>query len=147
MANRKSPTALALNPAYGSWSAMHQRCRNPNRADYARYGALGVSICARWFSFMDFLADVGPKPSSTHQLDRFPDGAGNYEPGNVRWATPAEQARNRKSNKFYEVAGVRLCLKDWAIRTGLNPTVVRYRIRHGWPIERALTTPAYGRRA
>jgi hypothetical protein len=144
---KPNPNSIWLHPAINNWSSMRQRCTNPARKDFARYGALGVTVCPAWESFEQFLADVGEKPSPRHQLDRFPNTSGNYEPGNVRWATPADQARNRKSNRFYEVNGVRLCLKDWATRIGLNQTVLRYRIDRGWPIERALTTPAYGRRA
>jgi hypothetical protein len=145
--SKPNPHSIWINPAINNWTAMRQRCLNPARKDFPRYGGRGIKVCPEWASFSQFIADVGERPSLKHQLDRFPNSEGNYEPGNVRWATPSEQARNRKSNRFYEVNGVRLCLKDWATRTGLNPTVVRYRIEHGWPIERALTTPAYGRRA
>jgi len=85
----------SLHPLYGTWIKMRSRCRNPNDGDFKYYGARGVEVCARWDSFWKFAADVGDKPSPQHSLDRI-DNSGDYEPGNVRWATPQEQARNRR---------------------------------------------------
>jgi hypothetical protein len=74
---------------------MRQRCENPKATKYPRYGAVGVSVCARWRdSFENFLADMGERPPG-RSLDRI-DPAGNYEPGNCRWATPIEQRANRR---------------------------------------------------
>ena len=76
------------------------RCYNPDNASYPNYGACGVTVCTRWReAFDNFLADVGPRPAGT-SLDRFPDRDGNYEPGNVRWATRLDQARNRDDVKL-----------------------------------------------
>lgn len=86
--------------AYQSWRAMIQRCTDKNSKDYSSYGALGISVCAQWLlSFAAFLAYLGPRPIGT-SIDRYPNQAGNYEPGNTRWATAAEQARNRKNSKL-----------------------------------------------
>ncbi len=85
-------------PEYSAWVAMKIRCTNAETPIYQRYGAVGIGVCARWSaSFEDFLEDLGPRPSARHSLDRFPDRRGNYEPGNVRWATLEEQNRNRSS--------------------------------------------------
>lgn len=79
---------------------MIQRCTNPNNAKYSYYGGRGIKVCARWLaSFADFLADVGERPSPKLTLDRFPNNDGNYEPGNVRWATWSEQMRNRRPRR------------------------------------------------
>lgn len=80
---------------YRIWIGMIVRCENPRATNYPRYGGRGVAVCARWRDdFGAFLADVGPRPSGLHSLDRI-DPTGNYEPANVRWADAATQSRNR----------------------------------------------------
>lgn len=74
---------------------MRYRCLNPTNPKYRFYGGRGISICARWESFDNFLADMGPRPAGK-TLDRYPDQNGNYEPGNCRWATKAEQVANMR---------------------------------------------------
>ncbi len=125
---------------HAAWSHMIQRCCNPDNPGYPEYGARGIRVCNRWReSFEAFLADVGIAPSRRHSLDRFPDQEGNYEPGNVRWATPSEQNRNRRSNRFLTFRGLTLCQADWAKLIGVSPATITHRLRAGWPLERALT--------
>lgn len=83
------------DPEYQTWRAMRSRCA-PRAAGRKYYHDQGVKVCARWDDYLTFLADVGPKPSPLHTLDRYPNPFGDYEPGNVRWATPSEQQENRR---------------------------------------------------
>ena len=86
---------------YWSWAMMIQRCTNPRASGYAEwYGGRGVTVCDRWLNdYAAFLADMGERPAGT-ELDRYPNNNGNYEPGNVRWATEAEQAANRRNRGY-----------------------------------------------
>lgn len=85
----------AKSPEYRTWAAMRARCNNPNTDYYHCYGGLGIKVCERWNKFSNFMADMGPKPSPKHSIDRI-DSKGNYEPQNCRWATNDEQAANKK---------------------------------------------------
>ena len=78
--------------SYNTWRAMMRRCYNCDDKDYPRYGGKGVVVYSAWHDYAAFVLDMG-EPSGTKTLDRINSG-GNYEPGNVRWATPTVQARN-----------------------------------------------------
>lgn len=82
-------------PEHSTWCSMRTRCDNQNVREYSRYGGRGIKVCDRWSSFENFYADMGPRPSPQHSIDRI-DNEKGYEPGNVRWATRLEQNRNRR---------------------------------------------------
>ncbi len=85
---------------YRIWKAMRERCDNPNVDAYPDYGGRGITVCQRWReSYLNFLEDMGRRPSNRHTLDRYPDNDGNYEPSNCRWATWEQQAANRRPPK------------------------------------------------
>jgi hypothetical protein len=127
---------------YRAWYSMTQRCYNKNFRFYPDYGGRGITVCERWrHSFTAFLEDMGRKPTSKHTLER-KENDGNYEPGNVRWATRTEQARNRRSSLLYTIGGVTKSLPEWCEQYGINWDCVWQRLKVlGWDIEKALTTP------
>lgn len=108
---------------YKSWSGMKSRCYSKNNPDYKDYGQMGVIVCDRWLnSFEHFILDMGLKPSKQHSIDRYPDKNGNYEPSNCRWATKAEQSRNRRCNRLYLYNETQYILEDLALKLGTFPS-------------------------
>lgn len=100
---------LTRHPLYPLWSAMISRCENPRNKRYAQYGGRGITVCLEWHDPARFVADVeaeiGPRPPgrtpggmSLWTLDRR-DNDGNYELGNIRWATWLQQRRNRRPGR------------------------------------------------
>lgn len=128
--------------AYRSWVKIKQRCLNPKNKGFKRYGGAGITIADEWRdNFQAFYDHIGPAPSDSHSVDRI-DNSRGYEPGNVRWATASEQARNRSDNTWVNISGRKLCLKDAAKSAGLNHVTVRGRLRRGWDLKTALSEPA-----
>lgn len=128
-----------------SYRAMLIRCSNPKSVHYARYGGRGICVCAPWLDrqsgFAQFLSDVGLSPSSDHSIDRI-NNDGNYEPGNVRWATDVEQARNKSDTCWVEYDGRRQSLAAWAEERELPPKLLWERMfSAGWDVARAMTEP------
>ena len=127
-------------PEFTAWMGMINRCTNPGSTDFQNYGGRGIKVCDRWRNnFSAFLADLGQKPSGRHSLDRV-DTNGNYEPENCRWATPSEQARNRRSNRLLTHGGHTACVAEWSEISGIHSHDIRNRLRRGWSVERTLTT-------
>lgn len=124
---------------YRCWISMISRCHNPNHDAFHNYGGRGIIVCDRWRnSYKAFLEDMGRRPSPSHTLDRHPDTNGNYEPGNVRWATHKEQSRNKRDNLIVTINGVSRCLIEWAEVSGIGENTLRRRVQRGWPPERLL---------
>lgn len=104
---------MSKTSEYHIWHSMKKRCQDSSHPTFKNYGAKGIKVCDRWRdSFEAFYEDVGPRPSRKHSLDR-KNTKGNYEPGNVRWATASAQGRNMSSNRMVEIDGVSFCVADW----------------------------------
>lgn len=128
-------------PEYKAWEQMRNRCVDASHKQWRWYGGKGIKVHPEWErDFEAFLAHVGPRPSNKHSLDRIQSG-GNYEPGNVRWATWTEQARNRSSNRIVEFSGKSMTMIEAAELAGIPYKTVKSRIGHGWSVEEALTRP------
>lgn len=130
------------SPEYSIWASLKSRCLNPQDSHYPRYGGRGISVHPDWnHSFSSFIKSVGRRPNPALTLERI-DNNGNYEPGNVRWATTADQSRNKRSNRLLSFQGVTLCLTDWAIRADIPKECLRSRLANNWDLGKALTTPS-----
>lgn len=133
---------------YNCWAMMIQRCENPNTPGYLEfYGGRGVKVCHRWReSYPAFLEDMGRRPSGVHSLDRFPNKDGNYEPGNVRWATPSEQQANLRNNIHVVVNGEKMLVTHACRALRISRDSVRYCARvHGVDIDVALRAVLYNK--
>jgi hypothetical protein len=137
---------------YSTWYNMLQRTTNKGLTDAQYYTGKGIKVCSGWSnSFKKFLADMGDRPQGT-TIDRI-DGEKGYTCGtcdecvsngwklNCRWATPAQQNRNLSCNKFYTFNGKTQLLPDWAMELGFSLSTLGLRIKLGWPVEKAFTTP------
>lgn len=131
---------------YRVWGGMKNRCFNANNKNFGSYGARGITVCERWRdSFAAFLEDMGRPPSASHQIDRI-NNDGNYEPGNCRWAMPAENSRNRRSTVVITYDGVTKAASEWANDLGMNRHAILDRLKKGWSVKDAITTPATPRK-
>lgn len=122
---------------YRSWEQMKQRCLRKTHVAYKYYGGAGVAVCDRWLDFRNFIADMGERPPGT-SLDRYPNANGNYKPGNCRWATPNEQARNRDSVVKVVLGNSERSFSEWCEIFGVKPSVVRRRIDRNWDVLSAM---------
>jgi len=129
------------SPEERCWLKMMQRCGNPKQVGYHNYGGRGIKVCDRWHKLSNFIADMGPRPSPKHSIERR-DNNGDYTPSNCKWATRHEQHRNMRRNVWLTLDGVTLCLKDWARSTGMDQMTIKGRLRRGWSVRDTLTLPA-----
>jgi hypothetical protein len=127
---------LTYTAEYGAWSGLRSRCANLNDDSY---GGRGIKVCKRWNSFEKFYADMGPKPSPQHTIERV-NNRGNYEPSNCVWATAKVQANNKRNVPRFSYKGQTKSVAEWAAQIGIHPETLRSRLVMGWSLERALTT-------
>lgn len=131
---------------YSIWKGMRSRCNNQHSKAFPSYGGRGIRVCDRWNSFAAFLADMGIAPVDGC-IDRI-DNNGNYEPGNCRWVNHSINNNNRRNTRLIEFGGERLSIAQWGRRFGKSRWLIADRLKWGWSIEKALTTPpVYKRRS
>lgn len=130
---------------YRSWDGMRERCLNKSCKNYPNYGGRGIKIAPRWNDYHTFLVDMGKRPSKDLTIERI-DVNGDYEPGNCRWATRAEQSRNMRNSVFVTYQGKRMLLIDLVAELGLSKQVVYQRLKLRWPLANALALPVRPKR-
>jgi hypothetical protein len=143
----RSTHKLSKSNEHAAWASMKSRCTNINVPEYNNYGGRGIQVCDRWLnSFEAFLEDMGPRPTSQHSIDRFPNNDGNYEPSNCRWATRQEQDNNKRTNRLFMFYGKTMTLTQWSEISQVNRRTVMVRLKRGWPEKEAFWTPAKSKR-
>lgn len=132
---------LRRTPEYTVWANMKNRTSNPKCKEYSYYGGRGITVCREWQqSFLAFYLHIGPRPSPKHQLDRYPNPDGNYEPSNVRWATKSEQMLNRRNASRLSDGQTERRASEWAKVLGISESTIHRRKKRGLPIEKILFT-------
>jgi hypothetical protein len=128
---------------YSLWQSRKNACTNPKSREWSRYGGRGITFYDRWLDdFGEFFSwvikNLGDRPDGM-SLDRI-DNARGYEPGNLRWATPKQQAQNRRDNVelTHPITGETLVKAEWARRIGIAKNALDYRLEN-WSLQRALT--------
>lgn len=130
---------LSSTPEYRAWQTARLRCTSSTAPAYADYGGRGIRMCQQWLESPErFVADMGPKPTPAHELDR-EDNSGHYEPNNCRWVLRKINDRNRRNNRRLEFNGETHALAEWCERFGLPRDTVKKRLDAGWTVEEALT--------
>lgn len=126
-------------PEYGIWQGIKRRCERETDHEYKYYGGRGIRMCDRWRNnFQAFREDMGPRPSSRHEIDRI-DNNGNYEPGNCRWATRKQQMRNTRKNHIITVGDKSMTMVEWSEVSGIQTILIHARLRAGWSEQDAVT--------
>ena len=142
--HRQSVTTHGLSSShtFKCWDCMRGRCERPSASAYLDYGGRGITVCERWKTFANFLADMGESPTGKHTIDRI-DNDGNYEPGNCRWATRLEQQNNRRCNRRITIGSVTMTLTQWSREPGVtaNYRTIAGRLNAGWPTHDAVFAP------
>lgn len=129
----------ARTPLYTVWRAILARCNRPSCKAWQWYGRRGVQC--RFQSFEEFRDALGDPPGPGWTVDRI-DNNGHYEASNIRWATWQEQSRNTRRNRILTFNGKSQPMADWSKELGLARGILAARLKRGWSVERALTTPS-----
>lgn len=130
----------SFTPEYTAWAHMMQRCLNPDNPEYSNYGARGITVCQRWQTAANFIADMGQRPSPKHTLERVNNDKG-YSPENCIWDTQKNQCRNKRTNRPITWNNKTQLITDWSRELGGAKHSLSTRLSRGWSLERAMTTP------
>jgi len=126
--------SMAYTKVYRTWCNVKGRCFNSKRPDFYLYGGRGITMFAAWINdfqaFYDYVSTLEQFGEIGYSLDRIDDD-GNYEPGNLKWSTQAEQNRNQRTNIKVNYNGVEMCLMDAAEKSGLPYDTLRQRYHVG----------------
>lgn len=133
----------SFTPEHITWKGIRARCNNPKNHAFKWYGGRGITVCKRWDKFENFFSDMGLRPAGK-SLGRI-NNNGPYSPENCRWESELQQKRNFRKNRFVVYKGYRRCIADWAERTGINQSLIIWRLNRGWGSKRALTNPVRGK--
>jgi hypothetical protein len=132
---------MSSSPEYNAYRAMLRRCGFYKTKTDPSYISRGITVCESWLGpngFQNFFNAVGVRPSPDHSIDRV-NNNGNYEPGNVRWATVKQQSRNRSNNHFVELNGQRKTVAEWSEELSIPRSRIIARLKRGWPVEKVLS--------
>jgi hypothetical protein len=128
-------------PEYGAWCNLIARCYRKSHKSYPNYGGRGITVCERWRkSFINFIEDMGVRPSDNLSIDRI-DNEKGYFPGNCKWRTSKEQTSNRRCNVNLTFNGMTKTLAQWAECTGISRSSLDKRIKNGWSTKDTLSAP------
>ena len=130
---------------YNIWAGIKKRCYSQKAREYPRYGGRGIIMCDEWKDSFDAFCSWSLRNGYSENLsiDRI-DNDGNYEPDNCRWATRSQQQRNKNNNTTLTLDDISMTAADWYEKYGINKNTFFSRMRIGWDLEKALTTPRYG---
>jgi hypothetical protein len=134
---------MSRTKEYGVYCTMIARCYSPTAQRYELYGGRGIRVCKAWrgsSGFLQFLKDMGKKPTSKHSVERI-DNDGNYSPSNCRWATQKEQCRNRRDSRRVRYEG-----KTWTVKELCEHYKIAYartiwRLNEGWSVRKTVLSP------
>lgn len=124
---------------YNIWTHILQRCYNPKRDNYPRYGGRGIKVCDRWrHDYAAFLSDMGLAPFDGAQIDRI-DNDGDYTPENCRWVSQDENKRNKPSTRRIAFGDVEMTVMEWSKKLGVPVNTLNTRLARGWTGEECLS--------
>jgi hypothetical protein len=144
-ADRMTTHGKSRSDVYKIWAGMLKRCSDKSKGKTRKnYFDKGIRVCDRWMEFENFYEDMGDRPIGM-TIERI-DGTSGYEPGNCKWATAKQQANNTSQNHVIEFKGEKLTVSQLADKFGIKQNSLLYRIRRGWSVEKAATTPMQKRK-